>query len=299
MTEQTNGFSLPEFSASLARLVEGVSQSVVEVHSGRRSVASGFVWRDGLVVTADEALGDHTKAMVRIGGEHREAVIVGRDPSTDIAVLRIDGLTAPALTLTPVAPKTGEIVLVAGRRDEGATARLGIVSLSSGNAWRSMRGGRIDGLIRLDVTLDRRGEGGPAVGSSGDVFGMAVRGPRRSVLVIPSATIERIATRIVEKGSVHPGYLGLGLHPVRVQGLGPDHSVGLVVLGVAEGGPGHAAGVLQGDIITSWNGEPIKGMRDVMRRLGPDSAGETVELGLLQAGQPASVKCVIGARPQA
>lgn len=297
MTEETKGITLPDFSASLARLIEGVSQSVVEVHIGKRGAASGFVWRDGLVVTADEALGDHTKAIVAIAGQHHEATVVGRDPSTDIAVLRVNGLTGPSLTLAAEVPKTGEIVLTAGRREEGVTARLGIVSLSSGSTWRSMRGGHIDGLIRLDVTLDRRSEGGPAINSTGRVFGMAVRGPRRSVLVIPAATIERIAARIVEKGSVRPGYLGLGLHPVRVQGT--ESSTGLIVLGIASGGPGHSAGVLQGDIITAWNGEALKGLRDVMRRLGPDSAGGTVELSLLRGGQLASAKCVIGARPEA
>src|SRR5258706_3029700 len=104
MTEETKGITLPDFSASLARLIEGVSQSVVEVHFGKRGAASGFVWRDGLVVTADEALGDHTEAIVAIAGQHHEATIVGRDPRTDIAVLRLSGLTAPSLTLARELP---------------------------------------------------------------------------------------------------------------------------------------------------------------------------------------------------
>jgi S1-C subfamily serine protease len=295
MTDETKGINLPEFSASLARLIDGVSPSVVEVHSGRRAAASGFVWRQGLVVTADEALGGHKTADVVLAGDRREAAIVGRDPSTDIAVLRVDGLTAPPLTLSLDAPpRTGELVLAAGKREQGASARLGIVSLTGGS-WRSMRGGHIDTLIQLDLALDRRGEGGPLIDSKGRAFGMAVRGPRRSVLAIPAATIERIGARIVAMGSIRPGYLGLGLHPVRIH----EQGAGLIVLGLSAGGPGHAAGILQGDIITRWNGETLTGMRDVLRRLGPDSTGETVELGLLRAGQAATVRCVIGARPEA
>ena len=149
-------------------------------------------------------------------------------------------------------------------------------------------------MIRLDVTLDRWSEGGPAIDSEGRAFGMAVRGMRRSVLAIPAATIERVAARILEKGSVKPGYLGLGLHPVRIHGA---TGTGLMVLGVAPGSPGEAAGVLQGDIITAWNGEPVAGTRDVLGRLGPDSAGQTVELSLSRGGQPSTVNCVIGTRP--
>ncbi len=292
MTEEAQG--LAQFSASLARLVEGVSKSVVEIRGGKRVLASGFVWRPGLVVTADEALGDDESATVALDGHKFEAALVGRDPSTDVAVLRVSGLGAPALPLAAgFVPKTGEIVLAAARHEGNIAARLGIVS-TTGAPWLSMRGGQIDSLIRLDIRLGRRSEGGPVVDSEGRAFGMAVRGVRRSVLAIPAATIERVAARILEKGSVKPGYLGLGLHPVRLHGA---TGTGLMVLGVAPGSPGEAAGVLQGDIVTAWNGEALAGMRDVLRRLGPDSAGQTVELSLTRGGQAATVNCVIGTRP--
>lgn len=298
MTDQSAGRTLPEFSATLARLIEGVAHSVVEIHGSGRRAASGFVWRQGLVITAEEALGHGTAATVVVAGEAREAAVVGRDPSTDIALLRLDGFVVPPLTLSlDASPRLGELAIALGRRAQGATARLGIVSLA-GPAWRSMRGGAIDRLLRLDLTLDRMGEGGPAIDSEGRVFGMAVRGPGRSVLAIPATTIERIAARILEKGSIRPGYLGLGLHPVRTAQPGREPGTALIVLGVAEDGPGHAAGVLQGDVITGWNGEPVAGLRDVMRRLGPDSAGQTIDLNVIRGNQPLSIRCVIGARPE-
>jgi S1-C subfamily serine protease len=292
MTEEAKGLALPQFSANLAGLVEGVSKSVVEIRSGKRALASGFVWRPELVITADEALGDYESTTVALDGHKFEAAIVGRDPSTDAAVLRVSGLGAPVLPLTAITPKTGEIVLSAARHDGSVAARLGIVSMT-GAPWFSLRGGQIDSLIRLDVTLDRWGEGGPVIDSEGRAFGMAVRGHRHSVLAIPAATIERVAARIVEKGSVKPGYLGLGLHPVRIHGA---TGTGLMVLGVAPGSPGERAGVLQGDIITAWNGEPVAGTRDVLRRLSPDTEGQTVELTLSRVEQPFTVKCVIGTR---
>jgi len=162
-----------------------------------------------------------------------------------------------------------------------------------------MRGGHIDHLIRLDLTLDRRAEGGPVINSTGRAFGMVLRGPRRSVLVIPAATVERIAVRLLEQGSIRPGYLGLGMHPVRIKSSGNEPGLGLIVLGVAAGGPGEAAGILQGDIVTAWNGQPVQGLRGIFRKLGPDAAGQTVELSLIRAGQPVSVRCTVGARPEA
>jgi S1-C subfamily serine protease len=290
---------LPDFSAHLARLVESVSPSLVEVRGRRGTVASGFVWRPGLVITSEEALTGRDAAGVATAGQAFEAKLAGRDPSTGIALLRGEGLTAPPLKLAADhSPKAGELVIAAGRREQGVTARLGIVSLAGG-PWRSMRGGHIDSLIRLDLALDRRGEGAAVIDSEGRTLGIALRGPRRSVLAIPAATIERIAARILENGSVRPGYLGLGLHPVRVKATGEETGLGLVVLGVASAGPGEAAGILQGDIITAWNGEALTGLRGVFRKLGPDSPGQTVELTLLRAGQPVSVKCTVGARPEA
>jgi S1-C subfamily serine protease len=290
---------LPEFSNHLASLVETVSQSIVEIRSHERTIASGFVWRPGLVVTAEEVLGEASAISVALEGQVFTAQLAGHDPSTGIALLRVQGLTAPALGLAlELAPKTGELVLAAGRREQGVSARLGIVALAGG-PWRSMRGGHIDHLIRLDLTLDRRSEGGPAINSAGRAFGMVLRGPRRSVLVIPAATVERIAARLLEQGSIRPGYLGLGMHPVRIKTSGNEPHHGLIVLGVAAGGPGEVAGIMQGDIVTAWNGQPVHGLRGIFRKLGPDAAGQTVELSLIRAGQPVSVRCTVGARPEA
>src|SRR5262249_41636433 len=113
MTEPARGI-LPEFSDHLARVVESVSQSVTEIRSHERTIASGFVWRPGLVVTAEEALGEAGAVSVALGGQTFSAELAGRDPSTGIALLRVDGLAAPALGLAPeLSPKTGELVLAA------------------------------------------------------------------------------------------------------------------------------------------------------------------------------------------
>src|SRR5262249_33698412 len=135
MTEPARAM-LPEFSDHLARLVESVSQSIAGIRNHERTIASGFVWRPGLVVTAEEALVEASAVSVLLAGQSFNAKLAGRDPSTGIALLRADGLTAPALSLAPeLTPKAGELVLGVGRREQGVSARLGIVALAGG-PWR-------------------------------------------------------------------------------------------------------------------------------------------------------------------
>lgn len=290
--------SLSGFSAELARVAEAAGAAVVHIRSGRRAAASGFFWREGLVVCADESLRDGGPVSVQFAAGRREAELIGRDPSTDIALLRVQNGVAPA-TLTPHAgTKPGEVMLAVGRAEDGIVVRLGVLS-RVGAAWQSLRGGRIDRLMQLDMRLDRLAEGGLLVDAAGRAAGMAVRGPRRTALAIPAATIERVAARILEKGSVRPGYLGLGLHPVAVDGGAGAAEEGLIVLSVAPGGPAKAAGVLQGDIIATWNGEPVGGLRTLFRRLGSDAVGQTVALTLVRGGQRIALSCVIGERPAA
>ena len=290
---------MPDLLTDLSRELSGLSARLaphlVAVQSGHRTF-SGFVWREGLVVTSDEALEAEEGIGVTLAdGTRLPATLAGRDPSTDIVLLRVDDPAGPPAPLDALSPTLGELALALGRGAEGPVAALGIVGVV-GPAWRSLRDGRIDALVRLDLRLPDAAEGGLAVDAAGRPFGMAVYGPRGSTLVIPTATIERVAAHLVQHGRIGRGYLGLGLQPVRVEGSG-DH--GILVSSVDEAGPGRQAGLLQGDIITGLNGEPVGGMRTLMARLGPESVGQAVEFGVLRGGTPTLVTLVIGERPAA
>ena len=167
---------------------------------------------------------------------------------------------------------------------------------SQGPAWRSLRGGEIDQRIELDLSLRRHAEGGLALDAAGRAFGMAVFGPRRRVLVIPAATIERVAARLEAHGRIARGYLGLGLQPVRLDG---DAGVGAMAMSVDPQGPAAAAGVRQGDVIVAWNGEPVRSVHALTRALGPESVGSVVTLSLRRGGEPVEVKVTIAERPAA
>jgi S1-C subfamily serine protease len=293
MTDPVSSFPLQALSFEIARIVTAAAGSVVAVHS-HRSRSSGFLWRSGLIVTADEALAEEGDITVILpGGETAPAKLVGRDPSTDIALLRIDRTDLDPALFGAEDIAIGALTIVVGAAEGGPTAALGIVSCSGG-PWRSLRGGEIDACLELDVALRHAAEGGLVLDAAGRAFGMAVFGPRRRVLVIPSATIERVASRLESHGRISRGYLGLGLHPVAVDG-----GVGAMVVSIDANGPGAAAGMRQGDVIVAWNGEPVRRLHSLLRALGPDSVGRTVTLGLRRAGEPAEVVLTIAERPAA
>lgn len=114
-------------------------------------------------------------------------------------------------------------------------------------------------------------------------------------MVIPAATIDRVAATLAAKGRIARGYLGLGLQPVKLEGGG----LGLMAISVDPKGPGAAAGVRQGDVIAAWNGEAVRGLHHLLRALGPDSVGTTVKLSLRRGGEPLELSLVVGERPQA
>jgi S1-C subfamily serine protease len=285
----------PTILSSLSTALEGIvakaQPSVVSVHS-RRSRATGFVWKPGLVVTADEALADEGEIAVKLAdGSSRPATIAGRDHTTDIALLRVDTAGLTPAPLSSQVPALGALSVVVAAERGTPTAALGAVSLS-GERWRSLRGGEIDTRIELDLHVAFSHQGGLALNASGEAFGMAVLGPRR-VLVIPAATIARVAPRLETHGRVARGYLGLGLQPVKL-----DDGIGAMVMSVDKTGPAAAAGIRQGDVIVAWNGEKLSGVRALLRALGPESVGTVVDVSARRADEPVNFKLTIGERPE-
>jgi len=284
---------LPSLSAALAAIVRDVAPSLVSVQSARAR-STGFSWRPGLIVAAENALADDGEhSILAYDGVSSPARIVGRDPSTDVALLRIDRTDLKQAPSSAAAPAAGALAVVAGAREGAANAALGIVSFA-GPQWRSLRGGVIDARIELDAALARASEGGLALDASGQALGMAVFGPRRRTLVIPMTTIDRVADLLATKGRIARGYLGLGLQPVKLD----DGGTGAMAISVDLKGPGAAAGVRQGDIIVAWNGEPVRGVHQLARALGPDSVGSVVKLALRRGGEPIETTLMIGERPE-
>lgn len=284
-----SAIDLTALSTASASLVAAAASRTVRVVDPHREL-SGLLWADGQVVTAEECLGDEEGLSVALAdGRTLPAEVRGRDPSTDVALLSVD--TGPQASW-PVAdaPEVGAFAWVVGRGMNGPLGSFGLVT-ESGPAWTSTAGGRIDARIRLQFPLPPSIEGGAAIDASGRLIGLAVADPRRRSLVIPAATVSRSVALLAESGYVGRGYLGLALQPLR------GGRAGMIAVEIAEGGPAAEAGLLVGDIVTTWHGEKLGSVRDLARRLCPDAIGTTVRLGLVRAGNPVEQELTIGERP--
>ena len=293
---------LAAWSDRTAQIVETAASSIVAVHGGGRWPSSGIHWRSGVIVTAEERLeGDDNIKVTLPGGRLVEASLAGRDPTTDVAVLRFQPDRLPIAAIADASLRPGHVVLAVGNHEGGPLAALGIIAIAGG-AWHSVRGGTIDSLIRLDLALSPAAEGGAIIDMQGRVVGMAVLGPRRRALAIPGSTINRAVDQLLARGHVFRGYLGASLQPVKREPASNgsrslDSGRGVLVVSLDPDGPSARAGMLVGDIVTAWEGRPVDRVREIMRLLGPESVGRTVDLSLIRGGAPAAVKVIIGERP--
>lgn len=286
---------LSHLSASLADTVAAARSALVAVHGGSRSHTSGFFWKPGLIVTAEEALVDDEVEVTLADGPRVSAAVVGRDPSTDVALLRVEAPAAASIDLHAHLPRVGELAVAVGAHDASPMAALGMVSVV-GEAWRSMRGGQIDARLELDLALRPRLEGGAVIGADGRAIGMIVFGPRRRVLVIPTQTVVRVATELERHGRIARGYLGLALQPVTHE---PDNAPAAIVMGVDAEGPGAAAGIKQGDIVVRWNGQSAHRLSALLQALGPASIGGAIDLELSRGGVAMRTTVTVAERPEA
>lgn len=285
-------FNLSAFSDAIADIAAAATPATASFATHQHRTATAFHWRDGYFVTAEEAVeAGEAIELTLSSGERVKAELVGRDPSTGTALLKpANAPDAPSLAKAG-AVRPGHLAIAVGNGDGAALAVLGSVG-EVGPAWRSMRGGTIDRRINLAVNAGGRFEGGPVLDAEGALIGMLLFGPRRRALVMPYETIERAVATLREKGHVARGYLGAGLHPVRD---GDTH--GAMVMSLDDNGPAKAAGLHLGDIIVSWNGEAVHGPRDLIRKLGPDSAGAPVTLGVVRGGETRDVTVTVGEKP--
>jgi S1-C subfamily serine protease len=302
MNSSTPG-ALAALSNDLADAVARVGQSVVAIHARRRIPSSGVIWRNGIVVTANHTITrDEDISVTLPDGSSTAGVLAGRDPSTDIAVLRMDS-TGPAAEPAPDDQlQVGRLVLAVGRPGTQVTASLGIVS-AVGGEWRTWRGGRIDRFVRLDLSVYDGFSGSPLVEAGGRVLGLNTSGLSRAVaLALPNATVNRIVDELIQRGRIVRGYFGLAVQPVRLpesmqRQLGLDATVGLVIISLESDGPANRAGLMLGDIITGLEGRDVSDPSDILAFLASEAIGKEVSFRIVRAGVGKTVPVTVGERP--
>jgi S1-C subfamily serine protease len=300
MSDQTD--PLGQFSNALVARADAAKTAVVAIRLAHGRHVTGMVWQSGIVVTSEQALPRKDDfEVVAPGGSILKAAIAGRDPSTNVAILKPAEQIAPPAIAAGEA-RTGALALAIGADGTGgASARLGLVNLA-GPEWHSSRGGLIDRRIVLDIRLARREEGGPVVDAAGACLGMSTFGPRGQVIVIPTTTIERVVPQLARDGRVARGWLGVALQAVAVPDAlreSADQSSGLMVMSVVDNGPAAQAGILAGDIILSVDGTAAHRFRKIARHFGADSIGRKAELRLIRSGAVMTVQTTIAERQAA
>jgi S1-C subfamily serine protease len=290
--------ALLELSNQLAHAVELGEPAVVAVHGRPHVPSSGILWRAGVVVTSDHTLQRDEDITVTIaGGGNVPATLAGRDGGTDLAALRLTGGTDYAAKTVPDASiKTGNLVLALGRRGkDGVSASFGVVS-AVGGAWRTWRGRQVDRFIRPDVSIYPGFSGGALVDVEGRVIGLNTSGLTRGTgVTVPASTVSRVVEELLSRGHVRRGFIGVGLHPVRL----PDGARGLIVLSLEPGGPALQAGVMVGDVLLTLDGEAVIDTDAVQSQLGAERIGKTVVAEVVRGGARVKIGIVPAERPAA
>ena len=294
--------SLTDFSNGLTSAVEKGGASTVLVDARKRYPASGIALAEDLVLTADHVVTREEGIKVILAdGKSFEAAIAGRDPGSDLAVLRLpEKVLTPARTSESV--KVGQLVLALGRpSQEGIQASWGIVTAISGPT-RTFRGGMLDEFIQSETTPYPGFSGGPLINTEGDVLGLNTSGlTRGSSLTIPVKGAWHTGQALAQHGTIKRGYLGVRTQPVEIpeasqQTLKREQSQGLLVLWLEEGGPAESGGLLVGDILVAISGQHLKDADDLFSALSSDTVGKAIEVEVLRGGHPETIAVTVGER---
>lgn len=311
MAESGTNTSLSALSQHLADAVERGGRAVVSVDARPRVRTSGVNWREGVVVSTSHTVRRDEDITVTLhDGREVPATLAGRDPGTDLAVLRLEGGGesvggAAYETADDAALRAGHLVLAAGRAHpaHGVTASFGILS-AAGGEWRTWRGGEIGRLLQPDVSIFTGFSGGALLDTEGRIIGINTTGLARGVgLTIPAATVNRVVDSLLRHGRVARPYLGVGtLHRVALpeklrEKFNLSQASGFMLLTVEAGGPADRAGLIIGDILLTLDGAPLADAEEAQAVLGSKEVGALVGASILRGGEVKKVSVTLGERP--
>lgn len=283
---------LETLSNDLAAAASATGPAVVAIYGRRWMPSSGIQWRKGVIVTAEHTIRrEDDITVVGEGAKTMKANLAGRDPSTDLAILKLaeEGALPIAQFGEPAGVKLGSLVLALGRsRSSNLVASAGIIGGISGE-WQPRRGGKVDQHIRLSLELYPGFSGGPLVNALGQVIGINTRGLARGRgVALPLTTVNRVVDELLEKGHIARPYLGIAMQPVTLpealQKKASAANSALLVVHVEPSGPADKAGVSLGDILVEVQGEAVGDTVDIQRKLASCKVGDTLQATWLRGG---------------
>ena len=291
--------SMIQLSEAMTTAVTTANAGVVRVEARRRMPATGIVWSDdGVIVTANHVVSRDDKIQVGLAdGRSVSAVLVGRDPTTDIAVLRVEEGLSALVEANKQELGVGNLVLALGRPGNTVQATLGIVS-ALGDSWQTRMGGRIDRYLQTDVVMYPGYSGGPLVDGNGRLLGMNTSGIVGGVsLAIPTSTLSRVTDTLLAHGHMKRGYLGVSTQKVRLpddlrETL--DQKTALLVVSSESGSPAAQGGLMLGDTIVGVAGEKVRSHDDLLAQLTGDVVGTAVAISIIRGGQVQTLEVTVG-----
>jgi serine protease Do len=271
------------------------------------SQGSGFfISSDGYVVTNNHVVRNAVEVqLVTDDGRTLDARVVGTDPRTDLALLKVEGGGFPFVRLSGANPRVGDWVLAVGNPfGLGGTVTAGILSARN----RDIGSGPYDDYLQIDASVNRGNSGGPTFNAAGEVVGVntAIVSPSGGsvgiAFAIPAATVEKVVADLKEKGSVSRGFIGVQIQPVTAEiadAIGLKAASGALVADASPDGPAARAGIRRGDTITALDGRPVKDARDLTRRIAEVKPGDTVKATVFREGRERSLSIQVGRQPAA
>jgi len=271
-----------------------------------QSMGSGFfVSGDGYIVTNNHVVDKASEVEITMDdGKTLDAKVVGTDPKTDLALLKVEGNDFPYVRLASQKARIGDWVVAIGNPfGLGGTVTAGIVSAQH----RDIGAGPYDDFIQIDASVNKGNSGGPTFNLSGEVVGVntAIFSPSGGnvgiAFAIPASTVETVIASLKDKGSVTRGFIGVQMQPVTreiAEAIGLKEPRGALVAETVKDGPAAKAGVRTGDTIIAVDGQPVKEAKDLSRRVANVAPGKTVSLTLWRDGKERTVTLEVASQPK-
>lgn len=292
-----------ELSEAMADAAERAGRSTMLVDARRRIPASGIAVAKDLILTADHVVERDEDIRIILGdGTETTARLAGRDPGTDLAVLKLDSASAVPAEVAKSPARVGQFVLAIARPSKnGIESSFGTVN-AIGGPVRTGRGGMLEKYIKTDVVSYPGFSGGPLINGEGQIYGINTSGFRSGgAITIPADVAWKIAETLAKHGKIKRGYLGIRSQTVNIPAeaqseLKRGQETGLLIVGLEAESPAGKGGIMVGDILVGVAGKPIEHHDELFARLSGDVVGKSVPMDVLRGGKLQVVNVVVGER---
>ena len=293
-----------ELSDAMANAAERAGSYTVLVDARRRFPASGIAFAKDMILTAGHVVEREEDIKILLGdGKELTARLVGRDPGTDLAVLKLDSASAVPATLAKSPARVGQFVLALGRpSSNGIETSFGTVN-KIGGPVRTGRGGMLEQYIKTDIVSYPGFSGGPLINGECELFGINTSGfgMGGEAITIPTDVAWKVAETLAKHGKIKRGFIGIRSQTVNLSTdvqsqLNREQETGLLVVGIEKDSPAEKAGMMIGDILVGVAGVAVEHHDELFTRLSGDVVGKPTPMEVLRGGVLQSLNVVVGER---